>query len=139
MKIKVAAVKAEAYSGQYGPTTKYSILNELDNQWYSAFAKPGYTDKLTKGYEFDAEVQSKPGNNGKIYRNIKWPSNKPFTPSNTQLNDAMKIQLDRIERKLDRLLDEQHHGYREVESEGLPTGEPPPHTDEDNPEGDLPF
>lgn len=75
MKIKVARVSAKQIIGQYGPTTKFNILNEYDNQWYSCFEKKGYTDRLGTGYEFEADVQTKVGNDGKTYNNIMWPKN----------------------------------------------------------------
>lgn len=153
MKIKVSRVSAKQITGQYGPTTKYNILNEYDNQWYSCFEKRGYTDRLGTGYEFEADVQTKTGNDGKVYNNIMWPKNPqgggpaPVVPGQTlaQLTEILNriASLEKGQNTILSILEstipEPGRPIPGPQEPGLPTGEDTGIPEEPNEEDNLPF
>lgn len=142
MKFKISKLQMKGGSTDGKEWTRYSFVNVLDGHSYSAFAQTGYTENFKEGYEFDAEMTEKPNPKGGTFKNVQWPKVQrgapaPYQPSNTQLTDAVKIQLDRLEKKLDRLLS--YSGDVVVNNPGVPEdiklpfdGDPAP-TDEDRP------
>jgi hypothetical protein len=83
------------------------------------------------------EVEASVRENGK-FKNIEFPKRPaPFQAGNNQLIEAMKIQLDRLEKKVDRLLGATVAAMPFEEEaplpEGLPTDLPPMPTDSDVP------
>lgn len=108
-KIQDLSIKNGSSNGK--PWTMFNFKNTNDNQFYSCFAQKGYTDSFKDGYEFEAEFTEKPNpkNPSRPYKNIQWPkvlrgTPAPYTPANNQLIEAIKIQMDRLESKVDRLL-----------------------------------
>lgn len=101
MKFKIESLETMMVKTKYGPKTKFRFVS--DGQTFDAWSKKGYTDNFKVGHNFDAELSGKPF---KGVDTVQWPttSQQPFTPSQPQLDEAVKIQLDRMERKIDKLL-----------------------------------
>lgn len=147
MKIKIKKISKKQIETKFGLKNSYGILNEYDNQWYSCFEHLDMKN-WREGMEVEANVKV----NGQ-FKNIEFPKReKTYQPSNNQLIEAMKVQLDRIEKKIDRLMGatvavmpveetplEMPKDY--YEKHGLPTDIPPPPSDDDNYDtrGDSPF
>lgn len=145
MKFKVSQMSIKNGTAANGKSwTMYNFTNMYDGHKYSCFAQAGYTDNFSDGYEFEADMTEKPNPKGGTFKNVQWPKVQrgapaPYQPSNTQITDAVKIQLDRIEKKLDRLnrllslgglKDNNHEVPEDIK---LPfEGDPAP-TDEDRP------
>lgn len=139
MKIKIKKISKKEVNTKFGLKNNYGILNEHDNQWYSCFEHPDMKE-WREGMEVEANVKV----NGQ-YKNIEFPKReKPYQAGNNQLIEAMKLQLDRLEKKVDRLLGatvavmpvdetplEMPQEY--YEKHGLPTDIPPIPTDSDVP------
>lgn len=135
MKFKIQSLETVLVTTKYGPKTKFRFVS--DGQTFDAWAKKGYTDNFKVGHTFDAELSGKPF---KGVDTVQWPttSQQPFTPSQPQLDEAVKIQLDRMERKIDKLLSASSGTYvtpvpQNVTSMTLPYADSPPPTDEDIP------
>lgn len=151
MKFKVSQLSIKNGTAATGkPWTMFNFTNMYDAQKYSCFSQAGYTDSFAEGYEFEAEYTEKPNPKGGTYKNVQWPkaqrgAPQNYQPSNPQLIEAIKLQLERMEKKLDALVD----GNRKYDTlpedlpfpKGLPTDIPPMPTDDDNysSHGDVPF
>lgn len=143
MKFTISNLKTKNGQTDGRPWVKYDFVNVADGNSYSAFAQPGFTDSFQNGYEFEAETTTKPNPKGGVYRNIQWPkANRSYTPQASEMNDAIKSQLDRMERKIDKLLD--NNGQTASvpwsasttlvnSAANLPFADSPPPTDEDIP------
>lgn len=121
-----------------------SFINQQDGQKYSCFQTRPYTDNFHEGYEFEAEVTTKPNPKGGLYRNIVWPKqdarNGNILLSQPQLKPS--DQLNRIEKKIDFILqssgftDPQIMSKRDKQEMGipeLPYSDSPPPTSDDEP------
>lgn len=143
MKFVIQQLEQQTVQTKYGAKQKFRFTS--NGQTFDAWAKKGYTDRFAVGYSFEAELAGKPY---KGIDSVQWPSNQSygeprFQPSNTQITDAVKMQLDRIEKKLDRLLDQTMGASRVIVSGSMPFSEPkdlqmpfegdPAPTDEDRP------
>lgn len=137
MKFKIESLETMMVKTKYGPKTKFRFVS--DGQTFDAWSKKGYTDNFKVGHNFDAELSGKPF---KGVDTVQWPttSQQPFTPSQPQLDEAVKIQLDRMERKIDKLLGVQmtptvqnFAQTSEVKYKEIPYADSPPPTDEDIP------
>jgi len=107
MKFVIQQLEQQTVQTKYGPKQKFRFTS--NGQTFDAWAKKGHTDRFAVGYSFEADLAGKPY---KGVDSVQWPSNQSygepkFQPSNTQITDAVKIQLDRMEKKLDKLLDVQ--------------------------------
>lgn len=140
MQYIIANIKRENKTGSYGNYVSITIQTQ-DGQTIYCNEKKGFTEALRQGGILDVQdswVQQKTSSRGKSYLQIKWPSahQQQFTPSAPQMNDAIKLQLERIEKKLDRLLGASVAVMPFDEEaplpKGLPTDIPPPPSDDDN-------
>lgn len=110
MKFKVSQMSVKNGTDATGkPWTMYNFTNMYDGRKYSCFQKAGYTDSFADGYEFEADFTEKPNPKGGTYKNVQWPkvqrgAPQNYQPQNNQLIEAMKIQMDRIEKKIDRIM-----------------------------------
>lgn len=135
MRIKIKKINKKEVNTKFGVKNNYGILNETDNQWYSCFEHP-LMKEWKEGMEVEADVEI----NGQ-YKNIKFPkvergAPSSYSPANNQLIEAMKLQLDRLEKKVDRLLGATSAVMPFEEAplpEGMPTDIPPIPTDNDYP------
>lgn len=98
MKFVIQQLEQQTVQTKYGAKQKFRFTS--NGQTFDAWAKKGYTDRFAVGYSFEAELAGKPY---KGIDSVQWPSNQSygeprFQPSNTQITDAVKIQLDRIEK-----------------------------------------
>lgn len=104
MKFKIQSLETQIVNTKFGDKAKFRFVS--DGQTFDAWSKKGFTDHFKVGYEFEAELSGKPY---KGIDTIAWPKQQSygapqFNPSNNQLNDAIKMTLERIEKKLDKLL-----------------------------------
>lgn len=139
MQIKIKRMSKRQVNTKNGPKNSYGILNEDNGIWYSCFEHPDMIN-WREGMTVEANVKQ----NGQ-YWNIEFPKReRAYQAGNSQLIEAMKLQLDRLEKKVDRLLGatvavmpfeetplEMPKDY--YEKYGLPTDIPPTPTDEDAP------
>lgn len=139
MRIKIKKISKKQVNTKFGVKNNYGILDENTGEWYSCFEHPLMKD-WREGQEIDVNVKV----NGQ-YKNIEFPKQeRPYQAGNNQLIEAMKLQLDRLEKKVDRLLGatvavmpvdetplEMPPDY--YEKHGLPTDVPPMPTDSDSP------
>lgn len=138
MRIKIKKISKKQVQTKFGPKNNYGILDEHSGEWFSCFEHPGMMS-WREGMEVEASIRE----NGK-FKNIEFPKReKPYQAGNNQLIEAIKLQLERLEHKVDRLLGatvavmpvdetplEMPKEY--YEKHGLPTDLPPLPTDEDN-------
>lgn len=101
MKIQIVRISKKSVLTKKGPANKISVQDQ-NGTWYSCFYHP-MTDAWKQGDVIDVEVKQ----NGDFWNIItpKTTSQRPYTPQATEMNEAIKSQLERIERKLDKLLE----------------------------------
>lgn len=97
MKLKIEEITTANVNTKYGTKKMYKFL--CDGISYSCFE-----DQRIKGWKVGDTVDVEVEQNGK-YHNIKLPKlDRGFNPASGQVLEAVKAQLERIEKKLDRLL-----------------------------------
>lgn len=109
MKFTIQNLVKSQINTKFGVKNKFQFVS--NGQQVSAWEKKGFTDQFAEGYSFDADL----GQPYKGVLQIEWPKasnpNIAYTPSNAQMTDAIKLTLERIEKKVDRILQTTEHRH----------------------------